>query len=388
MADSPLILVVEDEANLRKVLQGLLVGAGYRVALARDAAQARAALADGPDLVLTDLKLPGTDGLTLLKEIRGLRPGLPVIMMTAFGTIPAAVSAIKAGAHDFLAKPLDYADLKRLLAKALACASADAKEWVMAPAEGPHPLIGRSPAMEEVYRLIRKAGPSSATVLILGETGTGKELVASALHAAGPRASKPFIKINCGAIPEDLLEAELFGYEKGAFTGAVRDKPGKFELADGGSLFLDEVGEMSPAMQVKLLRVLQSGEFDHVGGTGSLSADVRIVAATHQDLKSAVAAKRFREDLYYRLNVLPVVLPPLRERREDIPALADFFLDRLARKNARAKPRLHPDALAALQAASWEGNVRQLENLLERLVVLMDGDELRPEHLPADLLRP
>ena len=378
---APLILVIDDEANIRKVLKGFLEEEGFRVATAKDGAEARKAMAQAPDLALCDLKLPGTDGISLLKDLRRLR-AIPVILMTAFGTLPAAVEAMRAGAYDFLAKPLDYAELKRLLRKALASAGAESREWVMEPAEGPHPLIGKSPPMAEVYRLIAKAGPASATVLILGETGTGKELVAAALHKASPRKEGPFIKVHCGAIPEDLLEAELFGYEKGAFTGAVRDKPGKFELADGGTVFLDEIGEMSAAMQVKLLRVLQSGEFDRVGGVETRTVDARVVAATHQDLKRAVEEKRFREDLYYRLCVVPITLPPLRERREDIPELTDFFLKRLSAKNNRPVPAIEPEALEALCAERWEGNVRQLENLLERVLVLLEGGTIRKKDLP------
>ncbi|HBL19082.1 MAG: hypothetical protein A2X36_17230 [Elusimicrobia bacterium GWA2_69_24] len=381
-----LILVVEDQANHRKVLKGFLEGRGWRVALAKDAAEALRSLGEEPALILTDLKLPGMDGLGLLREVRKTHPALPVIFMTAFGTIAAAVEAMRHGALDFLTKPIDFAELSRCVEKALAAASAQAGEWVMEPAAGPFPLIGRSPAMQAVYDLIRKAGPSDAAILILGETGTGKELVAAAVHAASARREKPFIKVHCGAIPEDLLEAELFGHEKGAFTGAVREKPGKFELADGGSLFLDEVGDMSQPMQVKLLRVLQSGEFDRVGGTGTLKADVRILSATNVDLQRAVAEKRFREDLYYRLNVVPVAIPPLRDRREDIPELTGFFLERLARKNGRPVPELEPEAVAALQAAAWPGNVRQLENLLERVLVLLEGPRIRKGDLPADIV--
>jgi DNA-binding NtrC family response regulator len=240
--------------------------------------------------------------------------------------------------------------------------------------------------MEEVYSLIRKAAPSDASVLILGETGTGKELVAAAVHAASERKSAPFIKVHCGAIPEDLLEAELFGHEKGAFTGAVREKPGKFELADGGTIFLDEVGDMSAAMQVKLLRVLQSGEFDRVGGTGTMKTDVRVVAATHVNLKEAVDKKIFREDLYYRLNVIPVTIPPLRDRREDIPDLVRFFLDKLAVKNRRDVPVIEAEAMKALSSGPWEGNVRQLENALERVIVLLEGKSISMGDLPKEIL--
>ncbi|MBI2363282.1 MAG: sigma-54-dependent Fis family transcriptional regulator, partial [Elusimicrobia bacterium] len=344
------------------------------------------ALEKKPALVLTDLKMPGGDGLGLLRDSKKRLPGVPVILMTAFGSVPDAVEAMRAGAHDFLPKPLDFDELKRAVGQALAASSLASREWVMAPAGGERPLIGASPAMEKVYALIRKAGPSDVTVLILGETGTGKELVAAALHASGPRRERPFVKVHCGAVPEDLLEAELFGHEKGAFTGALREKPGKFELADGGTIFLDEAGTMSPRMQVKLLRVLQSGEFDRVGGTGTLRVDVRVVAATNADLKKAVSEGRFREDLYYRLNVVPILLPPLRDRREDIPELTRFFLARAAEKHSRPAPELAPDALQALTAARWEGNVRQLENLIERLVVLADGPSIARADIPDEAL--
>ena len=385
-ADRPVILVVEDQANHRKVLKAFLEAQGWAVELAKDAREGVAALARRPALVLTDLKMPGGDGLGLLRESKKRLPAVPVILMTAFGSVADAVEAMRAGANDFLPKPLDFDELKRAVGQALAAGSLSSKEWVMAPASGERPLIGTSPAMEKVYALIRKAGPSDATVLILGETGTGKELVAAALHGAGPRREKPFVKVHCGAVPEDLLEAELFGHEKGAFTGALREKPGKFELADGGTIFLDEAGTMSPRMQVKLLRVLQSGEFDRVGGTGTLKVDVRVVAATNADLKKAVSEGRFREDLYYRLNVVPILLPPLRERREDIPELVRFFLGRAAEKHSRPVPELAPDALDALKGARWEGNVRQLENLIERLVVLSDGPAIGRGDIPEEAL--
>ncbi len=382
MASSPLILVVDDESSIRRVLKGFLEEQGYRVLLARDADEACRALDEGPDLALCDLKLPGADGLSLLKKFKQRRPGLPTLLMTAFGTIEVAVAAMKAGARDFLVKPLDFTELKSVVSRALTASSREGSEWV-GHAEG-WPLVGRSAPMAEVERLVRKAGPAEATVLILGETGTGKELVAAAIHQASPRREGAFVKVHCGAIPEDLLEAELFGYEKGAFTGAVRDKPGRFELADGGTIFLDEVGEMSPAMQVKLLRVLQSGEFDRVGGAAPRAADVRIVAATHRDLQKEVADRRFREDLYYRLNVVPIPLPPLRDRRDDIPELVDFFLARLAEKNARPRPSVDPAVMKRLCAAPWPGNVRQLENLLERILVLLDGDAVSLKELPKD----
>ncbi len=387
-AKNPLILVVEDQANHRKVLKGFLESKGWRAVLAKDADEARKVLKkkEKPAVVLSDLKMPGTNGIELLRELKLSFAGLPVVLMTAYGTVESAVEAMKLGASDFLAKPLDFVELERVLKKTLDSASREGDEWISESGEGEHPLIGQSAAMEAVYKLISKAGPSDASVLVLGETGTGKELVASAVHAASGRRDQPFIKVHCGAIPEDLLEAELFGYEKGAFTGAVREKPGKFELADGGTVFLDEVGDMSAAMQVKLLRVLQSGEFDRVGGTGTLTVDVRVVSATNVDLEKAVEEKRFREDLFYRLNIVPISVPPLRERREDIPELVSFFLERLAAKNGLNVPGLEPAALDALVNSPWPGNVRQLENLLERTLVLLEGDTVRPEDLPLKTL--
>jgi len=383
-ARTPLVLVVEDQANHRKVLKGFLESKGWRAAIAKDAEEAKKLLTmkEKPALVLSDLKMPGTDGIGLLKELRRSYAGLPVVLMTAFGTVESAVEAMKLGAADFLAKPLDFGELERVLKKTLDSAFREESEWISELGDRAHPLIGGGAAMKAVYALIAKAGPSDASVLVLGETGTGKELVAAAVHEAGPRRDKPFIKVHCGAIPEDLLEAELFGYEKGAFTGAVREKPGKFELADGGTIFLDEVGDMSAAMQVKLLRVLQTGEFDRVGGIGTLKADVRVVSATHVDLEKAVEEKRFREDLYYRLNVVPIPLPPLRERREDIPELVSFFMERLAQKNGRSVPEIAPEAMEALSAAPWPGNVRQMENLLERVLVLLEGDVIGRGDVP------
>jgi DNA-binding NtrC family response regulator len=383
-SEIPLILVVEDQANHRKVLKGFLESKGWRAAIAKDAVEARKFLKkkEKPSVVLSDLKMPGTDGIGLLKELKSSYAGLPVVLMTAFGTVESAVEAMKLGASDFLAKPLDFGELERVLKKTLDSATREGDEWISESGGEAHPLIGDGEAMKKVYSLIAKAGPSDAAVLVLGETGTGKELVAAAVHAASGRKEKPFIKVHCGAIPEDLLEAELFGYEKGAFTGAVREKPGKFELADGGTIFLDEVGDMSAAMQVKLLRVLQTGEFDRVGGVGTLKADVRVVSATNVDLEKAVEEKRFREDLYYRLNVVPVPLPPLRERRGDIPELVSFFIERLSKKNGRPVPAVSTDAMKALGEAPWPGNVRQLENLLERTLVLLDGESIERKDLP------
>ena len=384
--EKPLILVVEDQSNHRKILKTFLEAQGWSVELAKDGAEGRAGLSKRPSLVLTDLKMPGGSGIEVLRESKRQSPATPVILMTAFGAVSDAVEAMRAGAADFLPKPLDFDELKRAVSQALEAGRLSQGEWVMAPADGARPLIGSGAAMEKVYALIAKAGPSDATVLVLGETGTGKELVAAALHAASPRREKPFVKVHCGAVPEDLLEAELFGHEKGAFTGALREKPGKFELADGGTLFLDEAGTMSAKMQVKLLRVLQSGEYDRVGGVETLKTDVRVVAATNADLKKSVAEGKFREDLYYRLNVVPILLPPLRDRRDDIPELAAFFLERAAKKNGRPAPELAPDALESLKAARWEGNVRQLENLAERLVVLADGPKIAKSDLPEEIL--
>src|SRR5205814_6603795 len=317
-------------------------------------------------------------------------PDVPVIVVTAHGRIDSAVEAMKAGAFDFLAKPFDHQDLKGIIAKA--SRQSDYNQRNVVPEERPEgsvrrytEIVGKGPRMQELQQVIAKVSDAPSTVLIQGESGTGKELVATALHETSVRRDRPFIKINCAAIPRELVEAELFGFEKGAFTGAVQSKPGRFELADGGTLFLDEIGEIPMEMQVKLLRAIQESEFERVGGVKTTKVEVRLVAATSRDLGKEIAAGRFREDLYYRLNVVPIYLPPLRERREDIPSLVEFFLKRYADQNRREVRRVHPEAMRLLREHDWPGNVRELQNYVERAVILGEGHELTVEHLPPQL---
>ncbi|MFN7142198.1 MAG: sigma-54-dependent transcriptional regulator, partial [Myxococcota bacterium] len=362
------VLVVDDEPSIRKVLQAHLGRDGHAVETAGDGAEAIDRLAGEPfDLVITDLKMPGVGGLELLAHVRQNLPGLPLIVITAHGTVDSAVEALKLGAHDYITKPFDHAELRAAVDKALRVERASRKSVQEDPGwregKGRFELIGVTPSMQRVYSLVEKVADSPTTVLLVGESGTGKELVARALHAHSGRRAAPFVSVNCGAIPENLFESELFGYEKGAFTGAVTSKPGRFELADGGTLLLDEVGELPLAMQVKLLRALQERKIERVGGLRPLPVDVRVVAATNVDLAAAVAAGRFREDLYYRLNVIQIRLPPLRERREDIPLLVEHFLDRFNERLGKRIASVDPDAMAALLAWSWPGNIRELENV-------------------------
>ncbi|MBI5366186.1 MAG: sigma-54-dependent Fis family transcriptional regulator [Planctomycetes bacterium] len=378
---APTILIVEDEVNLGRVLAGLLEQAGYRAIVVGRAEEALPRLAD-PELglVLTDLRLPGLDGLELLARAARTRPELPVILMTAYGTIQTAVAAMKGGAGDFLVKPVDREALLFAVGKALRGAAR-----TLPTAAGEPVFLGRDPRMQAVTALIAKVAPSPATVLITGESGTGKELVARALHAQSPRRAGPLVKVNCAALPETLLESELFGYEAGAFTGATHAKPGRFELAQGGTILLDEIGELSNATQAKLLRVLQEREFERLGGVGTQRADVRVVAATNCDLRRAVAAGRFREDLYFRVQVVEIALPPLRERIGDVPELALGFLARFAAANGRGPMTLSAAALGRLVAWHWPGNVRELEHAIERAVVLAGGAAIDPADLPPEI---
>jgi two-component system response regulator AtoC len=395
------VVVVDDERNITLVMQAMLERAGFRVRAYNDGAQALARFEDegleDVDLVVSDLSMPGAGGMDLLAWCQRNYPRLPVVIVTAFGTVEAAVAALKQGAFDFITKPFDQTELLNVCRKAVAThrgrqeePTAPAIEAVAAPgaeAEGAiSSIIGASPQMQEVFRVIGKIAGSSATVLITGESGTGKELVAYEIHRRSPRAAKPFIKINCAAIPSTLIESELFGYERGAFTGAVTSKPGRFELAHEGTIFLDEIGEMPLEMQVKLLRVLQEQEFERVGGVSSIRTDVRILTATNRDLEAEVKAGRFREDLFYRLNVVPIRLPALRERRDDIDLLVRHFLGEFARKLGRTVTGLDPRALEALRAAPWPGNIRQLENALERTVLMSEGPTLQLSDLPAEIL--
>ena len=380
------VLVVEDKASLGQMLVHTLEGEGYRVELALSGEEAIQRLEQLPvDLVLTDLRLPGRDGLAVLKAARERDPTIPVILMTAYGSIETAVQAMKAGAYDFLTKPLDMDYLPMLIQRALEARRLSAENLLLREAAadrlGVPTIVGKSSKIQAVSRQIQQVAKTNATVLLLGESGTGKELFARALHHLSDRSRGPFVAINCAAIPRELLESELFGHERGAFTGAVARKRGKFELAHRGTLFLDEVGELELGLQAKLLRVLQEHEIQRVGGTGSVPVDVRVVAATNQDLEKAVQTGRFREDLFYRLNVFPVRIPPLRERREDIPALVEFFLHRFCKDLKKPPLTVAPDAMDRLRLHPWKGNVRELENCLERAVILCEGPVIQVEHL-------
>ena len=369
------LLIVDDEPSIRKVLQAHLQRAGHEVDTAVDGGQAIAKL--GEQLyhaVVTDLKMPGIGGLELLHWVRQNYPGLPVVVITAHGTVDTAVEALKLGAHDYVTKPFDRDELLLILEKALKVEEANAAS--LAPETGRFDIIGTVPSMHKVFHLIERVADSPTTVLITGESGTGKELVAKALHDQSSRATQPFITVNCGAIPETLFESELFGHERGAFTGAVGTRPGRFELADGGTLFLDEVGELPLDLQVKLLRVLQERRFERVGGVRPLDVDVRLVAATNRDLRTMVEAGEFRQDLFYRLAVVPLALPPLRDRLEDLPILVDHFVERFNDRLGRTVRGADESALAKLRNWHWPGNIRELENLIERCVLLAESDVL------------
>ncbi|MFH1463257.1 MAG: sigma-54 dependent transcriptional regulator [Pseudomonadota bacterium] len=384
MDETNLILVVDDEASNREVLARILTREGYAVEQADDGRQALDRLrAGGIELVLTDLKMPGMDGLELLRAVRALGQDVELIVMTAYGTVEAAVEAMKEGAYDFITKPLKRVELTTTVRKALERRrlSAENRRLRARLAESDE-VIGRSAAMRRVLDEAEQVAPSEASVLLEGESGTGKGLLARRIHASSARAGGRLVTVNCAAIPENLLESELFGYEAGAFTGARGRKEGRFDLAAGGTLFLDEVTEMSPAIQVKLLRVLQDGEYERVGGTRTLEADCRILSATNRDLDRAVAEGRFREDLYYRLNVIRLLVPPLRERPEDVPLLAQAFLARFASKNRKEIGGFTSEALDAMGAYRWPGNVRELENVVERAVVLCRGPLVTLENLP------
>jgi len=370
--ESARILVADDDPAVRMVLAALLRQEGFQTVCVESGDAALSTLdRQHVDLVLSDVRMPGLDGMQVLDRLAEQRPDLPVVLLTAHGTVPLAVEAMKRGASDFLTKPFDREEIVFVARKALAALERQAPST---PERAPsRVLVGESAAMCEVQALIRKIARGASTVLIRGESGTGKEIVARALHEASPRREGPFVKLHCAAFPESLLESELFGHEKGAFTGASSRKPGRIELADGGTLFLDEVGDIPLPMQVKLLRVLQERELERLGGRETLRVDVRIVAATHRDLESLAKEGQFREDLFYRLNVVPLRLPPLRERGGDVSMLARHFCAVHGRANQRPHITLDADALRVLAEQSWPGNVRQLENLIERLVVLADG---------------
>jgi nitrogen regulation protein NR(I) len=397
------VLVVDDEKNITFVIQAMLEKAGHSTRVYNDSTEAMAAideLADSGELdcVVTDLYMPGPGGMDILAHVQKSYPALPVVIITAFGTVEAAVSALKQGAFDFITKPFDQTELLNVVQKAVETYRQRQKEPISihsdrasvgSPSEAPAPgissICGNSPQMQEIFKVISKIANSPTTVMVWGESGTGKELVAYEIHRNSSRASKPFIKINCAAIPATLIESELFGYERGAFTGAVASKPGRFELAHEGTLFLDEVAEMPLEMQVKLLRVLQEQEFERVGGVNTIKVDVRIVTATNKDLEVEVKNGRFREDLYYRLNVVPIHLPALRDRREDIDLLVRFFLRQFNERLKKGITSVTPEAMAALRSYSWPGNIRQLENVLERMVLMSDGATLSSQDLPEEI---
>lgn len=383
------LLIADDEANIRRILQVAFEKEGYEVHIAEDAFRARQALESRNfDAVLTDVTMPGQTGYELQAWVAEHHPDTKVIIMTAFGTIPQAIQAIRNGAFEFVTKPFDLDNLKKIVAAAL---TADAPETkAVKPKRGAKPAttyVAESPAMKEIVSLVEQVADSRATVLITGESGAGKEVIASLLHQMSPRAKKPLIACSCAAMPETLLESELFGYEKGAFTGAAGSKPGRFELAHEGTLFLDEIGEVPLTIQAKLLRVLQEREFERLGATKPTRVDVRLITATNRNLESEVEAGNFRLDLLYRLQVVEIFIPPLRERTEDILPLAEFFLKKFAQENDRQVHGVGAATGKLLLAHSWPGNVRELSNVIERAVVMTsrDADELNPASLPASL---
>ncbi len=393
METSTKILVAEDDRTIRRNLVTLLGAEGFGTLEASDGPSALRVIRDeAPDAVLLDIKMPGRDGLEVLADLGPLLAELPVIVITALGGSGAAIEAMRRGAYDYLTKPFDLDEVVLVLRRALRQRSlaaevhalrADREEAVGGETAEPE-LIGRGPAMREVFKAIGRAATAAEPVLILGESGTGKELVASALHRHSRRAEGPFIRVNCGALPEGLIESELFGHERGAFTGADRLRAGRFERAAGGTLFLDEVAELPLSAQAKLLRVLQSREFERVGGVATLHADARVVSASHRDLPREVSEGRFREDLFYRLNVVRIALPPLRERPEDVAPLADHILRRLEHRHGWVGLSLAPESLRSLQSREWPGNVRQMENVLARAAIAARGRPILPEHLEHD----
>ncbi|SFF22055.1 two-component system, NtrC family, nitrogen regulation response regulator GlnG [Fontimonas thermophila] len=375
------VWVVDDDESIRWVLEKSLARQGMSVTSFPGAAELFDALAeDAPDVLISDIRMPGIDGLALMQRVHAARPGLPVIIMTAHSDLDAAVASYKGGAFEYLPKPFDVDGVAELVRRA-----AQKRESVdLPPPPQTAAMIGEAPAMQDVFRAIGRLSQSHITVLITGESGTGKELVARALHMNSPRANRPFIAINTAAIPKDLLESEFFGHERGAFTGAAVQRKGRFEQADGGTLFLDEIGDMPADLQTRLLRVLSTGEFYRVGGVAPIKVDVRVIAATHQDLEQLVRENRFREDLYHRLNVIRIRIPPLRERPEDIPQLARHFLARAAEELRTEPKRLLPEVVQRLERFPWPGNVRQLENLCRWLTVMAPGRDVHPQDLPPE----
>jgi DNA-binding NtrC family response regulator len=391
MASRGRILIVDDEANARAALSEILHDEGYATETAADGFKALGKLGEFvPDVILTDLKMPGLDGLEFMEKARAYVPSAVFVVMTAFGSITSAVQAVKKGAENYLTKPLDFEALSAVVERAMEKArllqeTRQLRDKLRERNAFKH-IVSGDPKTLAVLELVKQIGPSKASVLITGESGTGKELIAEAICAASPRADKPFVRLHCAALSESLLESELFGHERGAFTGAVARREGRFKQADGGTLFLDELGEIPLGTQVKLLRVLQERSFERVGGNETLKVDVRILAATHRDLRAEIAKGTFREDLFYRLNVISVDIPPLRERPLDVAPLASFFLSRYATENGKVIESFSDEALEALSAYGWPGNVRELENAVERAVVLCDGPVVERRHLPGSVV--
>jgi two-component system response regulator HydG len=387
---SPRILIVDDDASHRTMLRATLTAEQYEVFEADDGSTAIEMAKNEPfDLILMDIRMHEVGGVEALQEIKRNNPAIPVIMMTAYASVETAVQTLKDGAYDYLTKPLDTEELLITIAKALDHFQLKVENQALRERLAERfdfsRIVGQSKSMRDVFELLALAAPSEATILITGESGTGKELIANAVHQNSPRADKPFIKVNCAALPENLLESELFGHEKGAFTGATSRRLGRFELAHGGTLFLDEIGDMSNATQAKILRVLQEGEFERLGSEKTIRVDVRILAATNKDLEQEIEAGRFRKDLFYRLSVVPIHIPPLRERKEDIPLLAEHFLKTYAEKNRRLIRGFTPEAMTTLMRYAWPGNIRELENAVERAVIMCRGEFISPDDLPANL---
>lgn len=381
------ILVVDDEQNIRTALAGILEDEGYRPIFAQDGLEALdMAKKENPDLVLLDIWMPKLDGLETLQALKEFHPLLTVIMMSGHGTIETAVKSTKLGAYDFIEKPLSLEkvlvtvknglDVRRLKAE---------NDSLRTAAFKGHEIVGKAPAIVHLREQIKRVAATDASVLITGENGTGKELAARAIHHWSPRREKPFVEINCASIPEELIESELFGHEKGAFVGAVAQKKGKFDLADGGTIFLDEIGDMSLKTQAKVIRILQEGKFERVGGTKTMEADVRIIAATNRDLPEEIRRGNFREDLFYRLNVVPFEVPPLHQRRDDIPLLAEHFLIIFAQREGQERKKMLPETVEILKGYDWPGNVRELRNIIERLVIMTPGKVITPEQIPDSI---
>ncbi|WP_066622723.1 sigma-54-dependent transcriptional regulator [Clostridium magnum] len=384
------ILIADDEKNMLWALKKALKNEEYKITTASDGLEAiDIVLNNDIDLILLDLKMPKADGMEVLRKVKDKNLNIPIVMITAHGTMESAVEAMKLGAIDYISKPFNIDELKIIIKNALNIGNMQEKIELLTEelnSKSGKTIIYKSEKMKGILDIVNKVADSNATVLITGESGTGKELIANALHFGSNRNNKPYVKINCGALPENLLESELFGHERGAFTGAVSKKIGRFQLADEGTLFLDEVGELPPSIQVKLLRVLQEKEFERVGGNDTIKVDVRILAATNRNLLDMVKKGEFREDLFYRLNVIPIEIPPLRERKEEIPSLIKFFINRYSINIKKGEIKFSAEALEALVNYKWIGNIRELENFIERLVILNDGKTIKIADLPKEIL--